>query len=85
LDRIALPLVQALLRFEREGFAPLAAAYRQRDLLLGQPVHTTGPQALQGVCEGVSSDGALLLRCAGVIQRVVSGEVSVRWQPEAAG
>ncbi len=83
LARIAMPLVHALLRFEREGFAPLAAAYRRRDLLLGQRVHTTGPQAMQGVCEGVDADGALLLRCAGVLQRVVSGEVSVRWQPGA--
>ena len=76
--------MRALLRFERHGFAPLAAAYARRDLLLGQPVATTAPAVPQGLAEGVDAGGALGVRAAGVLHRLVSGEVSVRLQPGAA-
>jgi BirA family biotin operon repressor/biotin-[acetyl-CoA-carboxylase] ligase len=87
LARLALPLVQALLRFERQGFAPLVAAYKRRDLLLGRPVQTLTTEPLQGVAEGVDEQGALRLRPAVVagggpsapaVHRITSGEVSVR-------
>ncbi len=78
---VALPLVQALRRFETQGFAPLVAAYTRRDLLRGQRVATTAPDALQGVAEGVDEHGALHLRVhegGQELHRIVSGEVSVR-------
>lgn len=77
LARVAEPLVLALRRFEHEGFAPLVAAYTRRDLLLGQSVHTTLPEQVDGTAEGVDEQGALRVRSDGV-HRVVSGEVSVR-------
>ena len=77
LARVAEPLVRALKRFEREGFAPLVTAYSRRDLLLGQLVGISQPQPLEGVAEGVDEQGALRVRSEGV-HRVVSGEVSVR-------
>ncbi len=89
LATVAGPLAQALRRFERDGFAPLAAAYARRDLLQGQPVsthpavgHSSAP-ALQGWAEGVDEDGALCIRSNGALQRLVSGEVSVRLGPLA--
>ena len=77
---VAKPLVQALQRFEAEGFAPLVAPYARRDLLRGQRVTTTMPDARVGVAEGVDELGALCLRIGdgGGLHRVVSGEVSVR-------
>jgi len=80
LARVALPLVQALQRFEREGFAPFVPAWNRRDLLAGRALALTGAaDALQGVGAGVDGDGALRLRGAdGTVHRVVSGEVSVR-------
>lgn len=80
LSAIALPLVQALQRFEREGFAGSHAAYARRDLLAGQPLTTLGgTQSWHGRGEGIGEDGALLLRLAdGTLERIVSGEVSVR-------
>ncbi len=81
LAQVAKPLVVALQRFEAEGFAPLAAAYARRDLLRGQRVTTTMPDALDGVAEGVDELGALCVRSSGArsgLHRVVSGEVSVR-------
>ena len=85
LARVAEPLVRELLRFEREGFAPLVERYARRDVLRGQRVTTTLGEALTGMAEGVDAAGALLLR-AGELRRIVSGEVSVRLgAPESAG
>jgi BirA family biotin operon repressor/biotin-[acetyl-CoA-carboxylase] ligase len=87
LHRLATPLLRALLAFEREGFAPLAERFATRDLLRGRPVrvHAPGDAAptLKGVADGVATDAALCLRQTdGRVQRVVSGEVSVRLVPE---
>lgn len=76
--RVALPLAQALRRFEREGFAAFAAAYGRRDLLAGQTVRTTDPAVPEGLAEGVDGDGALRVRAGGVLHKLVGGEVSVR-------
>ena len=81
LERVAVPLVQALQRFESEGFAPLVPAFARRDLLRGQRVTATAPEALRGVAEGVDAQGALLLRTEDdgrEAHRVISGEVSIR-------
>lgn len=83
LATLAAPLVQALTRFEKDGFAPLVAAYARRDLLLGQRVSTTAPEPLEGVAEGVDERGALGVR-SGELHHVVSGEVSVRLQGQDA-
>ena len=77
LAAVARPLVLALQRFESAGFAPSVLAYARRDLLRGQRVSTTAPEALEGVAEGVDEQGALCVRSGG-LHRVVSGEVSVR-------
>ena len=82
LHGVALPLVKALLQFEREGFAGFAPAYARRDLLRGQRVvtHDAGNEGapLEGLVEGVSASGALLLRVGTALHLVTSGEVSVR-------
>jgi len=84
LHRVALPLVRALLQFEREGFAGFEPAYAQRDLLRGRAVTVLdtlrGEALAEGVCEGLAANGALLLRdtVSGQVQPVTSGEVSVR-------
>ncbi|MGL6110583.1 MAG: biotin--[acetyl-CoA-carboxylase] ligase [Rubrivivax sp.] len=81
LRRVASPLVRALQRFERDGFAPFAPGFTRRDLLLGQRVSTTFPGVSEGVAEGIDEQGALRVR-AGELHALVSGEVSVR--PTAA-
>jgi BirA family biotin operon repressor/biotin-[acetyl-CoA-carboxylase] ligase len=87
LQRVALPLVRALQRFEREGFAAFAAAYQPRDLLRGQPVRVTAPRGealAEGVAESLGGSGALRVRdAAGALHEISSGEVSVRL-PDAA-
>ena len=78
LARLGEPLVRALLAFERDGFAPLQAAYARRDVLHGQPVRTSDRSMPEGVAEGVDADGALKVASGGQTRRVLSGEVSVR-------
>ena len=78
LARVALPLVQALQQFEREGFAAFAARFAARDVLVGCPVTTTLPEVPQGIARGVSAQGALLVETDSGLQHVASGEVSVR-------
>ena len=76
LGLIALPLVQAVLRFAHEGFGPLRSAYHARDLLVGQELVCTDGTVGQG--RGVDASGALLLHTATGLQKISSAEVSVR-------
>ena len=81
LARLALPLVQALQAFERDGFAPLRERFAERDVLLGRAVTTTLPDLPAGIADGVDETGTLWLKVAGQRQPVASGEVSLRLMP----
>jgi BirA family biotin operon repressor/biotin-[acetyl-CoA-carboxylase] ligase len=83
LRQVALPLARALRQFESEGFAPFAARFAARDLLRGQPVRTTQPDVPEGIAQGVSTLGALLVQTPAGLKAVSSGEVSVRPIPPA--
>ena len=76
LARLVPPLVQALQRFEAQGFAPCVDRFLARDALRGQRVRLSDGR--EGLADGVAADGALLLQTAAGVQRVHSGEVSVR-------
>ena len=83
LHRIALPLVQALRRFEAEGFAGFHVGYSRRDLLAGHAVRTTQPGVEEGIARGVDAQGTLQLETPTGIVAVHSGEVSVRLATDA--
>ncbi len=76
LGLVVTPLVQALLAFEREGFAPLQARFAERDVLRGRRVHTSDHQ--QGLSIGVNGCGAMQLQTEAGLCEVHSAEVSVR-------
>jgi BirA family biotin operon repressor/biotin-[acetyl-CoA-carboxylase] ligase len=85
LERLVAALADALHRFERDGFAAFAADFATRDLLRGRRVRCeAGPgPGRTGVADGVSAGGELLLRTSeGVVERIGSGEVSVRLDGE---
>jgi BirA family transcriptional regulator, biotin operon repressor / biotin---[acetyl-CoA-carboxylase] ligase len=82
LARVALPLVQALKAFEREGFGAFAERYAALDLLLDATVATTDSRVPHGVARGVDGQGGLRVQTAEGLQVISSGEVSVR--PAAA-
>lgn len=78
LARIALPLVQALKTFEREGFAAFAERFAALDALRGEPVVTSDARAAQGMARGVDGQGGLRVETADGLRVIHSGEVSVR-------
>lgn len=76
LGRVALPLVRAVQAFAHVGFAPFEARFAARDALAGQTVRLS--DGTQGQAEGVDATGALRVRTAAGVQRITSGEISVR-------
>lgn len=80
LARLLPHLAATLAQFEAGGFARLASAYAQRDLLRGLLIHTTDSRCPQARALGVDDDGALRVAdpSSGQVLRIVSGEVSVR-------
>jgi BirA family transcriptional regulator, biotin operon repressor / biotin---[acetyl-CoA-carboxylase] ligase len=76
LEAVTAPLLADLLQFEREGFAPFASRFAACDALLAQAVRCS--DGVEGVVQGVDATGALLVRTMAGVQRVHSGEVSVR-------
>ncbi len=78
LARLAVPLVEALRQFERDGFAAFADRFAARDLLRDHTVRTTLAEAPEGIARGISASGALLLQTPAGMTTVSSGEVSVR-------
>ena len=81
-------LLKGLRHFEGTGFAPLRAAYAERDALLGRPValwrhmqagNTTARPDAEGIAHGVDGHGALLVDDGqGPLIPWSIGEVSVR-------
>lgn len=72
-------LALALEEFGREGFAPFCDEWRAADALHARPVRLQrAGRTLEGIAHGIDADGALLFESAGGLERVVSGEVTVR-------
>ncbi len=68
----------ALRHFEAHGFAPFATEWRARDVLKGRPVRVEGGSVLEGIAQGIDSDGGLLIATTDGVQVVHAGDVSVR-------
>lgn len=78
LRAILVELVRAWETFALHGLPSVLADYRRLDYLFGRPVRVLESN-LRGVAEGVDPvDGALLLRSPEGLQRLYSGDVSVR-------
>jgi len=76
LQAVAAPLVQAVLDFERVGFAPFQARFAARDALLGRAVKLS--DGTEGTACGVGAHGALAVQTLKGLQEISSLEVSVR-------
>lgn len=67
--------------FATGGFAPFAEQWNRRHAWRGLHVQLAGegsPAAVSGIARGVAADGALLIETAAGLQRIVSGDVSLR-------
>ena len=65
---------------QREGFAPVLAAWREYAVTLGQEVRVIGPAGVEfeGVAADIDAEGALLVDTAEGRRRVLAGDVSIR-------
>ena len=65
---------------QREGFAPVLAAWREYAVTLGQEVRVIGPAGVEfeGVAADIDAEGALLVDMAEGRRRVLAGDVSIR-------
>lgn len=73
-------LVPMLNDFERHGFAPLTSEWNAHDVWHDQPVQLSeeGIVRLTGLCRGVDREGALLVATDAAIERIITGDVSLR-------
>ena len=69
-------LVEDVLLFADQGFAPFQPRFAARDVLRGEQVHLS--DGSHGEALGVLADGTLQLRTAEGLRNVISGDVSVR-------
>jgi BirA family biotin operon repressor/biotin-[acetyl-CoA-carboxylase] ligase len=74
--RLVQPLVQAIQRFEQQGFAPLQTRFNARDALGG--VAVTLSDGTVGTAQGVDASGALRVQTDQGLKIITSAEVSVR-------
>ena len=74
--QVAVSLVQAVLRFEAQGWTPFLPAYAARDALAGRAVQLS--DGTTGQARGVDTRGALLVHTAQGLKTISSAEVSVR-------
>ena len=65
---------------QREGFAPVLAAWRKYAVTLGQTVCVIGPagEEFEGVAADIDADGALFVDTKMGRRRVLAGDVSIR-------
>lgn len=75
-------LLTVLDAFAVTGFAAVRDEWLARHAWAGRPVRVLAPHAapLEGICAGIDIDGALLLETAAGVQRILSGDVSLRLQ-----
>ncbi|MFN4359666.1 MAG: biotin--[acetyl-CoA-carboxylase] ligase [Hylemonella sp.] len=74
--RVAPALVQAVQRFETQGWTPFLSDYAARDALAGRDVQLS--DGSQGQAQGVDERGALLVHTSSGLKKISSAEVSVR-------
>lgn len=80
LASLLIRLRDALDEFGATGFAAFGERWRKLDAHAGRPVRIVSEFAppVEGVSAGVDADGALLLRTANGVERILSGDVSLR-------
>jgi BirA family biotin operon repressor/biotin-[acetyl-CoA-carboxylase] ligase len=70
-------LFNTLAEFEADGFGRFAEAWEKYDWLRGQRVIVDrAGDRIRGVCQGIDSDGALVLQTNNGRQRLISGSVT---------
>ncbi len=72
-------IIEGLVRFELEGLRPFIGDWKEADALRGRPVDVhSGEATLRGIARGIDASGALLIETPQGLQKILSGEVTVR-------
>lgn len=79
--RVARPLIQTVLEFQRTGFAPFKPRFERRDFLFGRAVNTTIADLPGGIADGIDATGAIRLRVGNTVHTLGAGEISLRAEP----
>ena len=75
--RLTAAMVQAAVRFEQAGFASFVPDYHARDVLYGQPLHSSA--GASGMALGVDAQGHYQIQQGnGELLRISSAEISLR-------
>ena len=83
--RLATETIEGLVRFRHEGLRPFLDEWRAADSLCGRAVTIRSAQSSwRGIARGIDESGALLVETPRGLQRVLSGDVSVRSVEERA-
>ena len=77
---LLIQLAQVLDRFARGGFSELREDWQKRNAWQDRPVFLLrdGRVEKEGICRGADADGALLVETTAGIERVLSGDLSLR-------
>lgn len=77
---LLIELRAVLENFAQHGFATLRSAWQARHAFENAPVRLFSDFAppRDGICRGVAVDGALLFEADGQVERILSGEISLR-------
>lgn len=74
-------LLQAMLVYQQQGLVEFLAEWRQRDILLDQPLEIIlGDRNITGIGRGIDSSGAIQIEHNGKLTRYMAGDVSLRQQ-----
>jgi BirA family transcriptional regulator, biotin operon repressor / biotin---[acetyl-CoA-carboxylase] ligase len=72
-------LVAMAIEFAARGFAPFRSEWSRADALRDRPVRVRAQSAERdGVARGIDADGALCVEISGRLERLASGEVTLR-------
>ena len=72
-------LITTLQLFESKGLSPFMDAWRGWDVTAGRAVQLHLPsEVVTGFAQGISDDGAILIRVGDELRRYASGEISLR-------
>jgi BirA family biotin operon repressor/biotin-[acetyl-CoA-carboxylase] ligase len=72
-------MVRGLQEFEQGGLRPFLEEWRRADTLRGRVVRVLGSEpVIGGIARGIDTTGALLIETTRGLQKIISGEVSVR-------
>nr|VFK57589.1 MAG: BirA family transcriptional regulator, biotin operon repressor / biotin-[acetyl-CoA-carboxylase] ligase [Candidatus Kentron sp. TUN]VFK63316.1 MAG: BirA family transcriptional regulator, biotin operon repressor / biotin-[acetyl-CoA-carboxylase] ligase [Candidatus Kentron sp. TUN]VFK66156.1 MAG: BirA family transcriptional regulator, biotin operon repressor / biotin-[acetyl-CoA-carboxylase] ligase [Candidatus Kentron sp. TUN] len=84
IGRILRHLLLELERFAQHGFAPFRPLWESHDVARDRPVVIKDlHRETRGFARGVDDTGALLLSVDGQVRRILSGDLSLRIEPDA--